>query len=275
MVETVGYGPRLVAHPTGALRSVAMVAPPVAIQNARPLEGELNAIHVRACAQQEVLIRTLRHFGCATTLLQAQTADPFASAIADTAIVFENGAAIMRPSAMTRRPESAWIEAQFALHDVPIAGHISAPGLLDGSDVLLVGETAFVARSPRSNALGRNGFAQIAQAHGFRVTEVTLTQNAPPLRAVAGALAHDTVAIAPRYVDAGAFAGFRTVSIEADERGAGVLNVSDHHVIADMRYPRAAAAIRKAGIAVDAIDLHDFGRIGISPGMLAVDLKRV
>src|SRR5690348_10878150 len=171
MTDTLTYGPRLVAQPTGALRAAVLVAPTPSIENARPLHGELNAIYSRARAQQEILAKTLRYFGCEVTVLESQSTDPYACAVADAATVFENGAVMMRPGAMTRRPESAWLEAQFVERDIPIAGHVAAPGLLDGSDVLLVGRTAFIGVSKRSNALGRSGFAQIAKAHGFAVRE--------------------------------------------------------------------------------------------------------
>src|SRR6185437_7354552 len=104
--HTVSYGPRLVAHPTGALRSAVLVAPAPAIENARPLPGELNAIAPRARAQQEILAKTLRYFGCEVTLLEPFSTDPYASAVADASVVFENGAVIMRPGSMSRRPES-------------------------------------------------------------------------------------------------------------------------------------------------------------------------
>src|SRR5579875_3640224 len=159
MTQTVSYGPRLVAHPTGALRAAVLAAPTPAIENARPLHGELNAIYARARASQEILAKTLRYFGCEVTVLEPGSTDPYACAVADAAVVFENGAVIMRPGSMGRRPEGAWLEEQFVTRDIPIAGHIAAPGLLDGSDVLLAGGTAFIGVSRRSNALGRSGFA--------------------------------------------------------------------------------------------------------------------
>jgi dimethylargininase len=275
--QTVSYGPRLVAHPTGALRAAVLVAPAPAIENARPLHGELNAIYPRARAQQEILAKTLRYFGCDVTLLEPVSTDPYASAVVDAAVVFENGAVIMRPSSMTRRPEAPWLEAEFVNRDVPIAGHISAPGLLDGSDVLLVGNTAFIGVSKRSNALGRNGFAQIAKAHGFAVREVQLRDPAAPLRACAGALSSDSVVLAPpNTIDHAPFEGFKVFTAPlGHERGAGVLNVGEHHVVANVRYPSVIDMLRRGGIVVEAIDLHDFGRVGISPSMLAVDLKRI
>lgn len=277
MTQTVNYGPRLVAHPTGALRAAVVVAPSHAIENARPLPGELNAIYPRARSQQEILAKTLRYFGCEVTVLEPSSSDPYASAVVDAAVVFENGAVIMRPSSMTRRPECAWLEGEFVQRDIPIAGHIAAPGLLDGSDVLLVGSTAFISVSKRSNALGRSGFAQIAKAHGFSVREVQLRDASVPLRAYVGALSSDSVVLAPpSAIDHAAFSGFKVFTAPlGDERGAGVLNIGEHHVIADVRYPKVIDMLRRGGVIVEAIDLHDFGRAGISPSMLVVDLKRI
>lgn len=277
MTQTLSYGPRLVAHPTGALRAAVLVAPAPAIENARPLHGELNAIYPRARAQQEILAKTLRYFGSEITLLEPANGDPYACAAADAAVVFENGAVMMRSSSMTRRPESAWLEAEFVKRDIPIAGHIAAPGLLDGSDVLLIGNVAFIGVSKRSNSLGRSGFAQIAKAHGFAVREVELRDPAAPLRALAGAVSADSVVLAPESsLDHAPFSGFKIFTAPlGHERGAGVLNLGEHHVLANVRYPSVVDILRRGGIVVEAIDLHDFGRVGISPSMLAVDLKRI
>lgn len=275
MTEALSYGPRLVAHPTGALRAAAAVLPSVAIERARPLPGEPGAVAARAQAQMAVLARTLRYFSCDVTLLDAPTADPYASAIVDAAVVFENGAVMMRPSSMSRRPESAWLEKTLSERDIPIAGHISAPGLLDGSDVVMLGTTAFVAAGPRGNALGRAGFGAIAKAHGFDVREITLAPEAPHLRAVMSAVDSRTVVFNPRVIDASALEGLRTIAAPIDEPlGAGVLNLGENHVLADIRYPATINALRKAGTTVEAIDLYDFGRIGLTPSVLVVDLKR-
>ena len=89
-------------------------------------------------------------------------------------------------------------------------------------------------------------------------------------------LAHDALALGPDMCDRAAFSGFELVETGlGDELGAGVFNIGERHVLADMRFPRVADALRKRGIRVEAIDLYDFGRIGLTPSVLAVDLKRV
>jgi dimethylargininase len=274
-MTTIDFGPRLVGTPTGRLRAVMLMKPTATLENARPLPGEPGAVYARALEQHEILRKTLAYFGVETIVLEPRGEDPYETAIGDAAVVFEDGALVMRPSAMSRRAEADRFESECSRLDIPIAGTIAAPGLLDGGDVLLVGHTAFLGVGTRGNAIGRSGFTSVARAHGFDVVEVALAADAPSLRSVASALARDTVLIAPEKVDARAFAGFRTIELDlGEERAAGVICLGEHHVIADVRYRTALARMRKAGIVVEGIDVYDFEKVGVTPSLLALALKR-
>lgn len=273
--DAIHFGPRLVGSPTGKLRAALLVRPSIAIEAASPMHGEPGAVYSRALEQHEILRKTLAYFGVETVVVESHGDDAYESVVVDAAVAFEDGALIARPSAMSRRAEADRIEAEFARLDVPLAGHIAAPGLFDGGDVLLVGRTAFVGVGGRGNALGRSGFAAVAQAHGYSVVEVKLAPGVTALRSVAGALASDAVVIAGDVIDPAPFAGFKTVVLERGEAmAAGVLTLGEHHVIADVRYRTSLAKMRKAGIVVEGIDLYDFEKIGITASMLALPLKR-
>lgn len=271
----VHYGPRLVATPTGRLHAAILVRPSPAIESAVPLIGEPGAIYDRACEQQDVLRKTLESFGVETTVVASHSADPYEVAAADASVVFEDGAALMRLSSLSRRAEADRMEAEFARIDVPIAGHIAAPALLDGTDVLLAGRTAFIAAGTRGNRLGREGFAQLAAAHGYRAVEVTVAEDVSSLRSVAGAVASDTIVVAAGKIDLAAFAGFRTIPLELGEGlAAGVLPLDERHVIAEIRFRTALRTMRRAGITVEALDLYEFTKLGMTPSMLALALRR-
>lgn len=268
------YGPRLVAHPTGILRSALLVRPSAAIERATPLYGEPGAIYARARDQHDVLVKTLRFFGVDAVVVDAAPDDGFGSRASDAAIAFEDGALIARPTAMARRAEADRTQAEFARIDVPLAGHIAPPGLLDGSDVVLVGRTAFVGVGGNGNAIGRNGFAAVARAHGYDVVEVAVTANVP-LSALAGAIAPDVVVLAADGFDASAFDGFEKIVLDRGESmAAGVLCLSERHVVADIRYRTSQARLSKAGVTVEAIDLYEFTKLGITPSQLVLALKR-
>lgn len=274
-MTNIAFGPRLIGTPTGTLRSAILVKPTKAIENAQPLIGEPGTVYARALEQHAVLCKTLGYFGVETIVLESHTGDPYETSAVDAAVAFEDGAVLARPTSMVRRGEADRMKAEFARIDVPLAGHLVPPALLDGSDVMLAGETAFIGVGSRGNALGRSGFGEIARAHGYRPVEVKLADGVPCLRAVASAVAHDTVVVGAEKADPAAFAGFNTIVLaRGEENGAGVLCLGERHAIADIRFISALSTMRKAGIAVEAIDLYEFGKLGITPAMLALALKR-
>ncbi|HEY5340431.1 MAG TPA: hypothetical protein VIK27_05335 [Candidatus Aquilonibacter sp.] len=273
--DAIHFGPRLVGTPTGKLRAALLIKPTASIERALPLPGEPGAVYPRALEQHEILRKTLAYFGVETIVVEPRGEDPGETAVGDAAVAFEDGVTIMRPSAMSRRAEADRVQSELTRLDVPLAGHIAPPALLDGGDVLLAGRTAFIGAGTRGNALGRAGFASVARAHGYTVVEVALAPDVSSLRTVANAVAHDTIVLAPHKLDAAAFRGFATIELErGEERAAGVVCLGERHCIADVRYRTALARLRKAGIVVEGIDLYDFEKVGIAPSLLALVLKR-
>ena len=274
-IKEAHFGPRLVGSPTGVLRAALIMRPNPAIELAKPRPGEPGVMYARAREQYAVLEKTLRYFGVETIVVDAHAGNPYEAAVTDAAIAFEDGALITRPTAMSRRAEADRIQAEFARIDVPLAGHIIAPGLFDGSDVVLAGTTAFVGIGQRGNSLGRAGFSSVARAHGYRVVEVPLPLGIPALAAVVSAVTPNTVVLASDAIDPELFSGFTTILLaRGEELGAGVVCLGDHHVLADIRFRTAFTILRRAGVAVEAIDLYEFGKIGITPSMLVLPLKR-
>jgi N-dimethylarginine dimethylaminohydrolase len=273
--RALGYGPRLAATSTGRLLGVVLVRPTRAIENARPLPGEPGAVYARALEQHDVLRKKLEYFGVEVTVFESHAMDSYEAAAGDAAVAFEDGAVMMRLTALSRRGEVDRMQSEFARIDVPIAGHIAAPGLLDGNDVVMAGDTAFVGVGARGNEVGRRGFAELARSHGFSVREVKLAPGVPALRAVVSAVGPDTIVLGGDKADASAFAGFKTIVLErGEEHGAGVLCLDERHVVADIRYRTSLSILRRAGIGVEAIDLYDFTKVGITPAMLALVLRR-
>ena len=276
MTTKISYGPHLIAHATGSLKAALLIRPSAEIETLAPLIGEPHAIYKRAVEQHDTLIRTLKYFGVEVGVIDDPGGShPLAPAAGDLAVCFQSGAILMRPSAIRRCEMVERLELEFARIDIPIGGNIMPPGILDGSDVLLASDVAFIGVSKRTNALGRNAFAEVARANGYRPVEVKLDPRAPSLRAVASAVSKDTIVIATDRVDEAAFCGFKLVRLErGEELGAGVFPLGDGRVIANLRYRTSLDQIRRAGIAIEAIDLYEFGKVGIVPSNLILALQR-
>jgi N-dimethylarginine dimethylaminohydrolase len=92
---------------------------------------------------------------------------------------------------------------------------------------------------------------------------------------VANAVASDTIVVAADRLDETAFAGFKLIRLErGEEFGAGVFPLGERRVVANMRFRTSLDQLRKAGIAVESIDLYDFGKVGLVPANLILALKR-
>lgn len=260
---------------TGTLRAALLIRPTPALDRLPPLPSEPSPIFTRALEQHLILEKTLRYFRVDTTVIDAGTGGALSVAAADTAVVFENGAVMMRNSVLRRPDEVAHMHAQFDRIGVPVLGSIQPPALIDGSEILLVANTAFIGVSRRSNALGRSGFADMARSAGLHPVEVTMSPGAPPLRSIASPVSADTIVVAPQGVDTAAFAGFNTIVLDrGEELAAGVFPLGERRVIANLRFRTSLRKMRRAGVAIEAIDLHEFGKVGLTPSMLVLPIRR-
>ncbi|MHB8196045.1 MAG: hypothetical protein ACYDFS_01625 [Vulcanimicrobiaceae bacterium] len=263
------------ATSTGRLRAAVLRKPGAALVDATPLLGEPSPIYSRALEAHATLVKTLQYFGVQVTVLEASGDDAREVAIGDVAVTFDDGLFMMRQTSMARRAEAESLESEIAHLGIPRAGGIEAPGLLDGGDVLLLPGLAVIGVGSRGNDLGRAGFAQAARARGYDVVEARLAPGVPSLRCVAGVVARDTVVIAAHKVDPAAFARLRRIELDrGEEFAAGALLLGERHVLADIRYRTSLAKLRKAGIAVDSIDLYEFDKAGLVPALLALASRR-
>jgi dimethylargininase len=269
------------------LLGVVVVPPTQAIETVAPTHGEANAIAGRAAEQFDVFLGRLGAAGVKVVQVEPDPAAPLSWACADCAVLFEGGAFLMRPSDVRRRAEVAILEDVLDRANVPVVGRIEAPGLLDGGDVLLAPQTLYIAQSTarqgeigipaalHGNALGRAQLAEFARSRQLALVEVAVAGEVTRLRSVASFVDARTVLFAPGLVDASAFVGLETIEApRGEDCGAGVLALGNRRVIANLRFRETIPLLRKAKIAVDAIDLWEFGKIGVTPATLALAIKR-
>jgi dimethylargininase len=269
------------------LRSVLVVPPSSAIERERPLPGEPNAIADRASAQHSIFLGRLAAHGVKVVELDADPLAPLGALCVDVAVVLADGAFLMRPSDVNRRREVGAVEAALQRADIPVIGRIEPPGLLDGGDVLFVRDSVFIGISERQasevgiaggthgNAHGREQLAAYARQRGLTVVDVPLAAQVRRLRSVASLVDARTIVYAPGFLDGEKFAGLERIEVpRGEDYAAGLLVLGPRRVIANLRFREAIPRLRKAKIAVDAIDLWEFGKIGATPSSLALALRR-
>ena len=271
-----------VSHDAGVLAGAVVLRPCAAVDRLVPIQGEPSPIAERAIQQHEILVRTLRDRGVVVTVLEPTSGTPAETLVGDTAIVVPQGAILTRLSVVERRAETGVIETALTDLGIPIVGRIVAPGLLDAADIAVAGETLYVGvplagagLRARSNALGRAQLATLAAAGGMRMVEVPLAPTVLRLRNVLSFVARDTAVVAPERLDVSALAGLQLIELPlGEEYAAGVLALGERRIIANLRFRESLARLRKAKIAVEAIDLWEFGKVGAGPFSLVLATKR-
>src|SRR5271170_5971748 len=170
----------------GRLQGVILVPPTGGIASVTPTIGEPNAIVSRALEQFAIFEGRLAAHGVRALKLEATPEWPLGVLCADCAVMFPSGAFLMRPSDLRRRGEVAAVAAALGRARIPIVGHIEAPGLLDGGDVLLSADSVYLGVSVKrqaeigipaalhGNSLGREQLAAYARTKNYKVFDVPI-----------------------------------------------------------------------------------------------------
>lgn len=209
----------------------------------------------RARAQHAAYEWALVEAGCTVRRLDSSTDMPDAVFVEDVALVLDEGAVICRPGAESRRAETPGILEVLARHGRPLQ-HITAPGTLDGGDVLVIGRRVFVGASARTNRAGIDQLARILEPVGYDVRAVPV-RGCLHLKSAVTAVAPDTLLINRERVPADAFAGLSLLDIDPQEPdGANALAIADG-VFYPTAFPRTRERLERRGLRVRPVDMDE------------------
>lgn len=264
-----------VAHEAGRLSSAIVIAPDAGFERAVPIKGEGPPIASRARAQHDVFVQTLRRNRVEVIELAPDPRFALATLVRSTALALPGGIVIGRLMQRERRGEEEDVRALLSKRGLPVLGAVEAPGALDARDAVVMGDRIIAAQTASTNASGIEQLAGFARACGLEVREATLAPEVEHLGDVFSPVGDELVVAVPELVRGAALDGVAVVAIPPELRwAAGCLALGPRHVIMDLRLPKACAIVKKAKIAVEAIDLYDFGRVAAGPWALALPLRR-
>jgi dimethylargininase len=213
--------------------------------------------YARAVAQHEAYEALLVCLGVKVTRLPAEPELPDAVFVEDTAVVLDELAIITRPGAESRRPECESIAA--ALQPWRSLAQISAPGTLDGGDVLRVGRTIYVGLSSRSNAQAAAKMNELLRPFGYRVQTLAV-HGCLHLKSAVTAVSDSMLVLNPADVDRTAFRDVEIVEIDpAEPCAANLLSLGDC-VVMDSAAPRTADRLRARAVRVHTLDLSELAK---------------
>jgi dimethylargininase len=191
--------------------------------------------------------------------------------IEDTVVIYRDVAVITRPGHDARKPE---IEAV-----VPVVTslgcrveRISAPGTLDGGDVLKVGNTVYVGLGGRTNQAGIDQLAEILEPLGASVVTVPVTK-ALHLKSAVTALPNGTIiGWDPAVDDPTVFPKYLAMP---EESGAHVVVIDDKRLLMAADAAESALLLERLGYETIRVDISEFIKLEGCVTCLSVRIRHI
>lgn len=214
-----------------------------------------------ALFQHAAYIEALKQCGVDVTVLPPDEAFPDSCFVEDVAVVTRKCAIVTNPGAPSRNGETAAIVP--VLEKFYPAEHIhriTAPGTLEGGDVMMVGDTFYVGASARTNAEGIRQFAEILQGYRFRCVTVPL-EKVLHLKTGVNYLENGNLLVSGEFCDKECFAGYKKTEIPESEAYAANCIWVNGTVIVPKGYPAVLAAVQGLGYPTLTVDTSEFRKI--------------
>jgi dimethylargininase len=214
-----------------------------------------------ALQQHAAYIAALQTCGLAVTVLEPDPAYPDSCFVEDAAVLAEHVAVITRPGAPSRRGEEKSVAKtlrQFYRADQ--VAHITAPGTLEGGDVMRVEDHFYIGLSARTNAEGAAQLIAILEQHDYTGSTVTMNEMLH-LKTGLAYLEHNRLLAAGEFIHHPLFALFRRIPIDPQEAYAANCIYVNGTVLVPAGYPRTQAQIEAAGLPVLAVDTSEFRKL--------------
>ncbi|MEU0567564.1 dimethylargininase [Nonomuraea sp. NPDC005983] len=204
-----------------------------------------------AADQHDAYVAALEANGWRPVHVEAADELPDAPFVEDTVVACAGLAVLTRPGAPERRPEVGSVAAlvrELGVRSV----RVTAPGTLDGGDVLQVGGTVYVGRSARTNDEGIGQLAALLPER--RVVPVEL-RGVLHLKSAVTALPDGTLIGDPARVD------LPGLLEPVEEAGAHVVLLGGERILMAASAPQTAAMLETRGFIVTMVDISEFEKL--------------
>lgn len=234
-----------------------------------PARSVVNGLREDAVAQPDfgkiagehaAYIAALRETGLAVDVLSPLEAFPDSIFVEDPALVFPEGAILLRPGAPSRLGEREHMRA--ALRNCfDRVFELGENEYADGGDVLVTPQTVFIGLSKRTTLAGAESLKAKLAALGREARIAQTPAGVLHFKTASSLLAEDTILCTAAMAQSGVFEAFRLiVTAEGEEAAANALRVNDTILLGD-RFPRTHALAAKLGVGVKTLATGEIAKL--------------
>ncbi len=211
-------------------------------------------------AEHEAYVTALESVGLDVTILPELKAFPDSIFVEDPALVFTEGAVLLRPGAPTRQGETAEISP--ILHDLfDNVLELPQPGHVEGGDVLVTQSSVMIGLSARSDLAGATALIECLKTIGYKGEIVNTPEGVLHFKTECSLLDEETILVSRRMEQSGIFDGFKKIVLpEGEEPAANVIRINDS-LLVSADYPRTIDLLDQNGYFVVPIKTAEIQKI--------------
>jgi len=210
-------------------------------------------------SEHEAYVQALETAGMSVTVLPALEAYPDSIFVEDPALVFSEGAVLLRPAAASRRGEVKEIAP--ALHDSFDTVLELPSGYADGGDVLVTPDAVMIGLSARTDLAGANRLIDQLKKLGLKGQVVNTPKDVLHFKTACSLLDEETILVTRHMSQSGLFEGFRNMILpQGEEPAANALRINDT-VLVSAKYKGTIDMLDQAGYSVVPVNTSQIEKI--------------
>ncbi len=229
----------------------------------------------KAQQQHGELKKILTSFGCEVVDIPELHEHPNSIFTRDTALCTPNGYIKLRMGLETRRGEEDWISKVLDSLGEPIAGEIKEPGTVEGGDVILAGNVAFIGQSSRTNLEGVKQISNLLRAMGYEIRSITISDQYLHIGGAMSMIGPKSILCCKGVFPKEFFKGFDIIEISCNEYAtANVICLGNNEVVANSSNIEVINRLEEEKFKVHALDLSEFTKGRGGPSCLVLPVER-
>ncbi|MFK2825912.1 arginine deiminase family protein [Bacillus sp. B190/17] len=205
--------------------------------------------------QHEAYVEALKQCGVEVTHLPASEEFPDSTFVEDTAVLTPEFAVITNPGADSRNGEIKEMES--VLKNFYEKFHyITAPGTLDGGDILQIEDHFYIGISERTNTEGARQLKEIFESEGYKATIIQLKEFFH-LKTGIAYLGDNVIVVAGEFIDHPDFAQYKQIKVTVEETYCANCIAVNDYVIIPKGYEDTKRQINEAGHKTIELDMSE------------------
>lgn len=256
------YAAESLKTPTPCFRfnSAIVRAPSVTVVNGLRSVDRGDPDYKDVKAEHEAYQVALKSVGVDITVLPELSAFPDSIFVEDPALVFTEGAILLRPGAPSREGEAARLSLVLQekfdnVLEMPL------PGYADGGDVLVTPKSVMIGLSSRTDLEGATALIGCLKKLGYSAEIVNTPEGVLHFKTECSLLDEETVLLTRRMAQSDIFAGFRKVVLPVgEEPAANAVRINDV-VLVSSGYKRTLEMLDQRGYAIVPVKTEEIEKI--------------